>query len=422
MSHNKRSSFKVHYAWVILLAATLILAVYAPIVNSLSNTWQIAVTQDLGFSRSQFSLNTTIVQAVGIFVGPMVSKILLKHHFKRVWLGFAFLFTLGVFGYGLCQNPWQFYLCSFVIGFAYITTTAIPITMMINNWFDHQRGLATSIAFAGVSAGGFILSPMVTYLINHVSWRWAYFSYAGLIAIIALLCGGFLMRSKPADLGLRPYGAEDPTIPSDQGRQALDTQSLNLDISAGQSWQLAFFLLLMLGSILNGVVNGASLQFPPALQEAQPLQFASVIVSAYLLIGIFGKLLMGWISDRFGLFVSLILGVSAMTLAFFAMLFAGTSWGPWMLAICFGLGLSMGTVVLPIVTASIYSKKAYGEAFGFLQSAFQIGTAIGPLIVAGSYDLTQSYQIAWYIMIVISILVGVAWLWGYHHAKQTQSY
>ena len=56
-----------HYAWVILVVATVVLGVYVPVVNSLSNSWQIAVTNGLGFSRTAFSFTGTITQAVGIF-------------------------------------------------------------------------------------------------------------------------------------------------------------------------------------------------------------------------------------------------------------------------------------------------------------------------------------------------------------------
>ena len=73
---NKNEQGRFHYAWVILIVATLVLGVYVPIVNSLSNTWQLAVTSDLGFSRTKFSFNTTITQAVGIFLGPVVSYFL----------------------------------------------------------------------------------------------------------------------------------------------------------------------------------------------------------------------------------------------------------------------------------------------------------------------------------------------------------
>lgn len=65
---NQKGGF--HYAWVIMVVAMLVLGVYVPVVNALSNTWQIAVTEDLGFSRTAFSFTGTITQAVGDFSRP----------------------------------------------------------------------------------------------------------------------------------------------------------------------------------------------------------------------------------------------------------------------------------------------------------------------------------------------------------------
>ena len=176
---NKEGGF--HYAWVILIVAMMVLGVYVPVVNSLSNTWQIAVTEDLGFSRTAFSFTGTITQAVGIFLGPVVSVFLTKYNFKRIWTAAAIAFAAAVFGYSLAQNKYQFYALGLIVGAAYITTAQIPMMMLINNWFSDKKGLATSIAVSGISAGGALLSPLVNGLIANVGWRMSYRVYAMII-------------------------------------------------------------------------------------------------------------------------------------------------------------------------------------------------------------------------------------------------
>ena len=59
-----------HYAWVILVVATFVLGIYVPVVNSLSNSWQIPVTNGLGFSRTAFSFTGTIRRLWGFFWVP----------------------------------------------------------------------------------------------------------------------------------------------------------------------------------------------------------------------------------------------------------------------------------------------------------------------------------------------------------------
>lgn len=147
---NKEGGF--HYAWVILIVAMMVLGVYVPVVNSLSNTWQIAVTEDLGFSRTAFSFTGTITQAVGIFFGPVVSVFLTKYNFKRIRSAAAIAFAAAVFGYFLVQNKYQFYVLALVVGAAYITTAQIPMMMLIKNWFSDKKGLATSMPELGINA------------------------------------------------------------------------------------------------------------------------------------------------------------------------------------------------------------------------------------------------------------------------------
>lgn len=409
---------RFHYAWVILGVATLVMATFVPIVTSLSNTWQIVVTEELGFSRTQFSLSGTITQAVGIFLGPIVSYFLTKFNFKRIWSAAALLFGAGVFGYSLAQNQYHFYALSVVVGAAFITTTAIPMMMLINNWFQEKRGLATSIAVSGISLGGAILSPLITKVINNFGWRASYRLYAIIILIFAVVFGFFLIYLKPEDKGLLPYGADSHRKKTKADEE---NKSLNVGLKISSAVTCSFFIFLILGTVMNGLSNGATLQFPPALQNAAGFNTASKVVSIYLLLGVFGKLILGRLADKKGIYHALVLGAGSLALTFVAMLFIGQSWGPWLVAVVFGMGLAIGAVLPPLITSSIFSKDVYGEAYGFVQSAMQIGAAIGPLLVSIIFENTGSYNYAWIINVVFALLTGIFWIIAHNAAKKFEN-
>lgn len=411
---NREGGF--HYAWVILIVAMMVLGVYVPVVNSLSNTWQIAVTEDLGFSRTAFSFTGTITQAVGIFLGPVVSVFLTKYNFKRIWTAAAIAFAAAVFGYSLAQNQYQFYALGLVVGAAYITTAQIPMMMLINNWFSEKKGLATSIAVSGISAGGALLSPLVNSLIANVGWRMSYRVYALIILALAVVFGIFLIHLRPEDKGMKPYGyKESDDLPADPTKDT--NKSLNVGLAIAASLSCSFFIFLLLGSVMNGLANGASLQFPPALQEAAGFKTAGTVVSIYLLLGVFGKLLLGRIADKYGIYHALFFGASTLALSFVAMLFVPFAWGPWLVAVVFGFGLALGSVLPPLVTASIYGRDMYGEAYGFVQSATQVGAAFGPLLVSYIFDASGSYYMAWIINIGFALLIAFLWLLAHKKAE-----
>lgn len=408
-----------HYAWVILVVATFVLGVYVPVVNSLSNSWQIAVTGELGFSRTAFSFTGTITQTVGIFLGPVIPIVLTKYNFKRIWTGAAITFGLAVFGYSLAQSKFHFYALGLVVGAAYITTAQIPMMMLINNWFSEKRGLVTSIAMSGVSAGGALLSPLINRLIAGVGWRMSYRVYALIILALAVVFGFFLIYLRPEDKGLKPYGYKEEE--EEQADPSVDsTKSLNVGLSISASLSCSFFIFLLLGSVMSGLAKGASLQFPPALQEAAGFQTAGTVVSIYLLIGVFGKLLLGWIADRNGIYHALIFGAGMLVLSFVSMLFVGQAWGPWLVAIAFGFGLAVGSVLPPLVTSSIYGRTMYGEAYGFVQSSTQVGAALGPLLVSFIFDSSGTYHWAWLINIGFAVLTGFLWFLAHKNAEPFQ--
>ena len=418
---DNRNSGGIHYAWFILAISAIVLGVFVPIVTSLSNSWQIAVTQDLGFSRTAYSISGTITQAVGIFLGPVASYYLTKYNFKKLWTAFAILFSAGVFGFSLAQNQYHFYISAFIVGVCFIATTSIPIMMMINNWFYEKRGLATSIAVSGISAGGAILSPLISRVISNYGWRTSYRMYSLIILVIAIVFGIFLIYLKPEDRGMKPYGFKKKEKIEKENLGGEVSKSLEVGLSLSASITCSFFIFLILGSITNGLANGASLQFPPALQQTLGVERSGSIISIYLLIGVFGKLLLGEIADRFGIYKALIFGSITLSLSFVSMLFIDTSWGPWALAVIFGLGLAMGTVIPPLVTSSIYNREMYGEAYGFVQSGMQIGAAIGPLFVSFIFDRSASYYIAWIVNIVLAILTGVLWYIAHQRAKKYEN-
>ncbi|WP_103981869.1 MFS transporter [Helcococcus massiliensis] len=416
----KNKERKFHYAWLILVVASIVLGVFVPIVNSLSNSWQIAVTQDLGFTRTDFSLIGTITQIIGVFLAPLVAYFLTKYNFKTVWTLGAFVFAASVFGYSLAQNKYHFYILAFFVGTAYITTAQIPMMMLINNWFEDKVGLATSIAVSGVSAGGAILSPIISRLIANYGWRTSYRVYGIIILAIGLIAGLFIIYLRPEDIGMKPYGfKEDEKLEGQDIKKVQKSyNSLNVALSTSAAITTTFFIFLVLGSVMNGLANGATLQFAPAFQEVVGVKTAGTVISLYLVLGVIGKLIIGKIADKYGIYYALILGSGSLALTFVAMLFVGQPWGPWLVAIIFGLGLAIGTVIPPLIASSIFDRKTYGEAYGFVQSGMQVGAALGPLLVSFIYDRTGAYTLGWIINIGFATLTGIFWILSHNSAKK----
>lgn len=397
---------KIFYGWWIVVGSVLVTSTIVPSVMALANKFLIPVTSDMGINRSTFSIGNSILQAMGIFLAPLMTKKLATGNLKKIQMVSIIIYCLVYATFALAQNPIHLYIVSFILGIAYLGATMIPISIMITNWFDKKRGLAMSLALSGVGIGGFIFSPLITSWLENYGWRKTYLIFAAIMLVVSLPVSIFIFRKSPEDKGLKAYGAKD--VPKGGNGPNHD---FDLIITTKESFTKPFFIILALGMIFNGLINtGALGQFPPALEELHGPIVAATIISLYSLIGIFGKLILGWVNDKFGIVKGILFGGITFGLAFFMMLFGSNVTITYLMAISFGLGNAMGAVMPPLITSTIYGPKKYGEVYGYVSSATQLGLTFGSILVASIFDIAGSYKPAWMIMILFTIGVIILWI------------
>lgn len=395
---------KIFYGWIVVLGCVCITATVVPMVMSLANVYLLSVTEDMAISRSAFTLVNTITQSMGIIFSPIVAKKLATGDLKKIQTIALIAFVGAYFSFSFATAVWQLYLLAIVLGIAYTSSTLIPVSMMITNWFEEKRGLAMSIAMAGIGLGGFIFSPVLSYLLTTFGWRASYRIMAILLLAITIPISLFVLKKSPSEMGLQAYGA---TKKAEQTTHEEKESALTVH----QLIRQPVFLMLVFGIFCNGLLNSGSLgQFPPALEEMHGVVVKSSIISLYSLVGIFGKLILGWIDDRFGTVKSTIFGCGFMTLAFILLLNGHQLVMIYLMAFCFGLGTPIGTVSPPLITARIYGRKHYAEVYGIISSISQVGLTLGSLIIASIYDKTGSYQNGWKLLIVLTIITMITWI------------
>lgn len=397
---------KIFYGWWIVAGMVLILATIVPLVMALSNKYLIPVTQDMGISRSSFSLINMISQIPGILLSPFIAKKMAEGNMKKI-LGIGVIgFAISYASYSLAQNEYYLYISSIFVGIFFLCTTMIPASMMVTNWFVEKRGLAMSLTMTGVGLGGFIFSPVVTYLIEGYGWRTTYLIMAVVVLVIGLPIVLFVLQKKPEDKGLQPYGAENRKKANETGK---GTEKC-VTISVKESRSKTFFILLIIGMFLCGIVNGGALgQFPPAIQEMHGVAVQATIISLYSLIGIFGKITIGWLNDKFGTMVSSLFGCVAFALVFVFMLMGDNVSMLYVMALCFGLGMGIGNVSPALIVSDIFGSEKYGESYGIANSSLQVGLALGSLTVAFMYDNFGSYNSAWILMFALTCITLLCW-------------
>lgn len=403
------------YGWWIVIGILVNLSFFGPIAVALANLFQRPVTEEFGITNSAFAINNMLVLGVGVFIAPTVSKLLSGEHFKKVFLAGIALFFIGLLGYSVSQNIYMFYFFSILLGIGHVASAIIPSSILINNWFIEKRGLALSIALSGLGVGGFILSPIVTTLIATFNWRMTYIIYVAVAALITVPISLFVIKFKPEDIGLKALGYKEVDLSEDH--EVVIEHKVGLSVK--ESMTKPFFIALLLGSFVIGLTNNGGLgQFPPSLAIQHSAAFSSIIVSTYSLVGVAGKLILGHVTDKYGVKVSILYTSLGMTMTFVLMMFSGVQLNVYLAAVLFGLSNANATVLSPLMTSSLFPANEYSGAYGYVQSMQMLGMAIGSLVVATISDVSGSYTTAWVAMAILCVFSGMAWLFSSINSKK----
>ncbi|MER2226211.1 MAG: MFS transporter [Carnobacterium sp.] len=408
---------KVFYGWWIVLGAAIVLAVMGPASVAVANLFQLPVTEEFGISNSQFAISNSLVLGVGIFLSPIISKKLATGNFRLIYSIAVIVYALAYMGFGFAPNIYVFYLLSLLVGFGYTTTTIIPVSMLMNNWFVKKRGLALSLSLSGLGIGGVIFSQILTPLINNVGWRQTYLIYGVIMLVVTLPIVLFVFKPRPELMNLKAYGTEELNV-SNKGDKE-QTQAKRKQATGTKTGITPFFILLMLGAVLVGLVNNGGLgQFPPVLNSLHGATQGALIISIYSAVGIAGKIILGNINDRYGTVASTIYASVLLVLTYLVMIFAGNFVLAIIMAILFGLGNAIGTVSPPLITSAIYSADDFPKAYGYVQSGVQLGMTVGSLVAASIADFTGTYTVSWIFLAIASALVGLSWVAAYRTSQK----
>jgi MFS family permease len=314
----------------------------------------------------------------------------------------------------LIRHPWHLYATlGLLVGGGSVCLSYTGQSLYLPNWFVRRRGLAMSLAFAGVGAGSIILLPLVQAIIGRAGWRTACV-VLGVLVLGVLAPLNLLVQRRPEDLGLAPDG--DPRAPSGAAGPApnvVDAAWVAVDWTLARAVRTTRFWWIALG-FFTGLFAWYAVQvhqtkylieigFSPAL-AAWALGFVS-------LAGIPGQIALGHVSDRIGREWVWTVGNLGFAVCYVALLLLRDFPTPvllWIMVLTQGmLGYGL-TSVVGAIPAEIFQGRHYGVIFGTLMLAAIGGGAAGPWVAGALHDATGSYAPAFWICIGCSGLSAVA--------------
>jgi MFS transporter, ACS family, glucarate transporter len=152
-----------------------------------------------------------------------------------VWWG-VFVTLMGLVPNGLAEALIIFVVLQFMLGVG--EAVVYPAcNRTVASWIPvSERGIANGVIFAGVGFGAGVTPPLVTWILLHWGWRWAFFTLAG-IGLAAGCIWYWLSRDEPRQ---HPWLGEDEAEwivsglgePSNRGRLRWRTALASRDVLA----------------------------------------------------------------------------------------------------------------------------------------------------------------------------------------------
>ncbi len=351
--------------------------------------WLQPITQAQGWTRETFSFALAVQNltwgVAGIFAGMLADRF----GAFRVLIGGSVLYALGLVGMAHAPTPWLFALSAGVlIGIAQAGTTYPVIYGVIGRQIDPaKRSWAMGVAAAAGSFGQFLMVPIEGLLISSVGWQQA----LTLLGIAALLIA-------PLAIGLREQGFKGSAAPQ---RDQTIGQALR------EAARYPSFQLLVLGYFVCGFqVVFIGVHMPSYLKDkGLTPEVASYALALIGLFNVFGTYIAGTLGQKLAKQKILAFIYAARSVAIVVFLLVPLS--PLSVYIFSSvMGLLWLSTVPPTnaLVAQIFGVAHMSMLGGVAFFSHQIGSFLGVWLGGYLYDRTGSYDIVWYIAIVLGVV------------------
>lgn len=391
-----------HYAWVVMIAFGLVMSGSLGSLTVLAGLFFFPASQEIGCDLSVLTFYMTITIVVLALAMPFVGNLLTKVKLQHILVCAAVLEVGSLVAMSFLTQPWMWYIVGGISGAGLAATSTITITPTIGNWFHKKTGFAIGMVWAIQSMYDAIASPVLSSIIEAFGWRSGYLALAGMSALLLFPCAIFLIRYRPEEKGMLPYGY-DPAI-------ALAREN-NTMIEAGVPWSAAvksapFFLCVGLVTLcqLTSCMN----QVFPTYAEVVGLGavVGGLMVSAASICDVFFNPAAGATSDKFGPTTSMVIWTGITMLSFVILYFGSGS--PVMSCVGAGINDAMYAICgvgYSVFALSLFGMKDFERIYSRMVSVGCLMASLGVPLMMFVYEQTGVFQNVFVMCFVIDIVI-----------------
>ncbi len=398
---------RFHRAWIILAILVVVQVIGQAI--SMSSGIMVPLLKDpdgaYGWNIALISSAVAVYYLVGALFSPIAGMMGDRFGSRPIMFGCGVLYLVSMLLVGLVTEVWHFFLAFGVLLAITQAFTFVPLQASVGGWFRRRLGLATGLLQGAGGIGAALLAPGVAVLLEWVGWRETFWFIGFFGGGLIILCSIFF-RSRPADAGIRPYGArgDDPleiTPPKELLMLRLKVFGQHMRRTRA-FWNLP--TIHGLGCAGHGIVIFFVIDF--ARDMGIGLTTATLILTCISIFSIVGRFVVPILAERIGgkpvMMVALFLqGVTVAVL-----FFANDPWALYLFGVLFGLGFGGEMSAYLVVNRQYFGSGPMATLYGYEIMGAMMGHAIATFLGGLVRELTGSYLPVFMLSMGFSI-VGV---------------
>jgi MFS family permease len=366
------------------------------------------IVQTFGWSRAAISGAFSLQRIEGSILSPIEGFLVDRFGPRRMIMVGGFVSGLGLISLSFLQSIWMFYASVLLVSLGNSAASGIPRNWAIVQWFRRLRGRALGIGASGAVISGPLLF-IVVWLVSTLGWR-PTFLVLGVATWFICIPLALVFRSRPQQYGLLPDG--DPPTDTEEkpsggevrqrGRGTASSGDDSHSVKQALSTRTFWILAVVFGAQTMGV-SGLNVHLLPYLLTIgfSPAEAASVL-AVYTVLSAFGRLGGGWAMDFFDKRLVLATLLGCLVLGFLVLANITAYWQTIPFALLYGTAFGGMMPARAAIVSTYFGTRNFGAINGLTQSVTVLAGVISPVLLGLIFDLTNSYVLAFYIIMAVA--------------------
>ncbi|ABE40531.1 major facilitator superfamily MFS_1 [Rhodopseudomonas palustris BisB5] len=411
----------IHYGWVMVGVTFLTTLVSAGAVGA-PGVFILPLQQEFGWTTAEISSALSVRFVLFGLMAPFAAALMNRYGLRNIVLAGQVIVALSLVGSVAMTQVWQLMvLWGLAVGIGTGLTAMVLGATVATRWFNDRRGLVVGILTASIATGQLVFLPLLASLTERLGWR----------AALLLLCAGLgvaamgvllMMRDRPSDLGLRPFGdtGTEPLPPPPPANAPIVAAALGAlrDAAKTRVFWILFGTFFICGASTNGLIQVHLI--PLCADFGIPQVQAAGLLAAMGIFDFVGTILSGWLSDRYDnrwllFWYYGLRGLSLLFLPFSDFTLYGLS----LFALFYGLDWIATVPPTVRLTAQKFGPERAGLVFGWIFAGHQLGAAAASFGAGLSRTVLLSYLPAFFVAGALCIIAAAVVLMISKHPRPT---